>query len=171
MIRCAATVCPVLRHLQRLRRGCYPVVLRREAPYVHESTGVVSFVQVHPGLDECVAVFQATLADGLDQVLRDGDPYRQYSAFKAFTEFCGPNSFAGMHKADDPKQLVLFDVWADPFGLIGPDQFVTDFGHLTSARVVYRGKFTGQFAEDVRRGKYGVAEGVICKGGAGGPNL
>jgi hypothetical protein len=37
--------------------------------------------------------------------------------------------------------------------------------------VVYEGKLTGQFAEDVRRGKYGVAEGVVCKGGRGGPDV
>jgi len=65
----------------------------------------------------------------------------------------------------------LFDIWAESFGMIGPDQFVADFGYLPSARVVYRGKCTGQFAEDVRRGKYSVAEGVICKGGAGGTDL
>jgi len=135
------------------------------------TSGVESFVQAHPGLDECVSVFEATLADSIDQVLRASNHYCQFSAFKVFTEFCGPNSFAGMHKADDPKQLILFDVSAEPFGLIGPDQFVADFGHLPSARVVYRGKFTGQFAEDVRRGKYGVAEGVVCKGGAGGTDL
>jgi hypothetical protein len=135
------------------------------------TSGVESFAQAHPGLGERVDLFQATLADSIDQVLREGDPYRQFSAFKVFTEFCGPNSFAGMHKADDPKRLVLFDVWAEPFGLIGPEQFVADFGHLPSARVVYRGKFTGQFAEDVRRGKHGVAEGVVCKGGSGGTDL
>ncbi len=55
--------------------------------------------------------------------------------------------------------------------MVGPDQFVTDFGHLPIARVVYQGKFTGRFAEDVRTGKYGVAEGVVCKGGKGGPDL
>lgn len=133
--------------------------------------GVESFVQAHPGLEECVDVFQATLANGIDQVLRASDLYRQFSAFKVFAEVCGPNSFAGLHKTGDPKQLILFDVCAEPFGLIGPDQFVADFGHLPSARVVYRGKFTGQFAEDVRNGKYGVAEGVVCKGGTGGSDL
>jgi hypothetical protein len=30
---------------------------------------------------------------------------------------------------------------------------------------------TGKFADDVRTGKYGVAEGVVCKGGEGGPDL
>ena len=55
--------------------------------------------------------------------------------------------------------------------MIGPERFVADFGHLPIARVVYRGKLTGKFAEDVRTGKYGVSEGVVCKGGSGGPDL
>lgn len=51
--------------------------------------------------------------------------------------------------------------------MIGPGPFTEHFGHLPSARVVYRGRLTGKFAEDVRVGKYGVTEGVVCKGGAG----
>ena len=32
------------------------------------------------------------------------------------------------------------------------------------ARVVYKGKLTGKFIDDVRQGKYSVEEGVVCKG-------
>ena len=82
-----------------------------------------------------------------------------------FTEFLGPESFAGRHRPDDDMQLVLLDVMSAA-GMISPEQFVTDFGSLDAlARVVYRGKFTGQFAADVREGRYDVAEGVVCKGG------
>ena len=38
-------------------------------------------------------------------------------------------------------------------------------------RIVFQGKFTGQFTEDVRRGRYGVAEGVVVKGGNGGDDV
>ena len=55
--------------------------------------------------------------------------------------------------------------------MIGPKQFCADFGHLHVARVIYEGKLTGKFAEDVRTGKYGVSEGVVCKGGLGGGKL
>jgi hypothetical protein len=54
---------------------------------------------------------------------------------------------------------------------VGPRQFVDDFGHLDAARVVFQGKLTGQLAEDVRRGRFGVEEGVVCKGGRGGADL
>src|SRR5204863_6968087 len=107
----------------------------------------------------------------LGRVFRDNLHYQAIHGLKVFTEFLGPNSFAGLHKAGDPKRLVLFDVWGDGFGLIGSRQFVDDFGHLPVARVIYEGKLTGRFANDVRTGKYGVAEGVVCKGGKGGLDL
>jgi hypothetical protein len=133
--------------------------------------GLERFDTAHPGLRECVAVFRSALADGLERIFREYEGYQSFQAFTAFTEFLGPGSFAGMHRAGEAKRLVLFDVEAVGFGLLGPERFVDDFGHLPSARVVYRGRFTGQFADDVRRGKFGVAEGVVVKGGDGGVDL
>jgi hypothetical protein len=133
--------------------------------------GVHQFDEAHPGLEDCAGLFLASLADGLELVFRDSPTYAAFHEISAFTELFGPSSFAGAHKPGEPKGLVLFDVRAAPFGLVGPEAFVADFGHLKSAQVVYRGKFTGQLTEDVRRGKYGVAEGVVVKGGAGGDDL
>ncbi len=133
--------------------------------------GVEEFARRHAHLRECVDVFQRTLAEGLEKVFRGHPDYREFPALKVFTEFLGPNSFAGLHKEDDPKELRLFDVQADPLGMIGPRQFVSDFAHLHTARVVYEGKLTGKFTEDVRAGKYGVSEGVVCKGGSGGADV
>ena len=130
--------------------------------------GIKRFGQSHAHLLQSVEVFRATLADRIETVFREHSDYREFQSFKVFTEFLGPNSFAGLHKEDDPKELRLFDVWAEPLGIIGPNQFIKDFGHLHSARAVYEGKFTGQFTENVRLGKYGVNEGVVCKGGFGG---
>lgn len=133
--------------------------------------GVARFGAAHPGLEEAAPVFLATLAEPLDALLRDHPNYAAFTAIKAFTEFVGPNSFAGAHKPDDPKQTLLFDVWAEGYGFVSPPQFVADFGHLPSPKVVYEGKLTGTFLEAVREGKYGVAEGVVCKGGAGGEDV
>ena len=133
--------------------------------------GVEQFAVRHAHLRECVEVFRETLADGLERVFRECPAYAGFPSFKAFTEFLGPNSFAGLHKEDGPKELLLFDVWAEPFGMVGPVRFVADFGHLPSPAVVYQGKLTGKFAEDVRTGQYDVAEGVVCKGGDGGPDV
>lgn len=133
--------------------------------------GVEAFTRRHAHLRQSIDAFKSTLADGLEKVFLEHPSYAGYQSLKAFTEFLGPNSFAGLHKDGDPKELRLFDVWSEQFGMVGPRQFVTDFGHLPVARVVYEGRLTGQFAEDVRIGKFGVAEGVICKGGAGGPDV
>lgn len=133
--------------------------------------GVQQFEDAHPNLTGAAALFHSTLADGLEQVFLKEAWYTGYQNVKVFAEYLGPNSFAGLHKDDDPKDLVLFDVQADGYGMIGPKRFVADFGHLPSARVVYKGKLTGQFSEDVRRGKYNVREGVVCKGGAGGADV
>ena len=133
--------------------------------------GIAEFTAKHEHLREAPAVFRETLAEGLERVFRENPNYAEYSELTAFTEFLGPNSFAGLHKADDRKQVILFDVRAEGFGMIGPKQFVEDFAHLPAARVLYRGKLTGKFAEDVRRGVYGDIEGVVCKGGEGGEDL
>ena len=133
--------------------------------------GEAQFATHHAHLRQCVETFNRTLAEDLETVFRTNPAYRESDSFKVFTEFLGPNSFAGLHKENDPKEVRLFDVWSEPYGMIGPHQFVADFGHLPIARVVYKGKLTGQFAEDVRSGKYNVAEGVICKGGAGGKDV
>lgn len=132
--------------------------------------GVGQFVAKHAQSAGAAEVFEATLADGIEMVLRDNPTYQEYQSVKAFTEFLGPDSFAGLHKGGDAKRLVLFDVWADGYGFVGPRQFVADFGHLPSARVVCEGRLS-RFSEDVRSGKYGVAEGVVCKGGAGGTDV
>jgi hypothetical protein len=133
--------------------------------------GIERFLQEHGHLQQSVEVFWATLAEGIERIFRENPTYREFQSLKVFTEFLGPNSFAGLHHEADPKELRLFDVWAEPLGMIGPKQFVADFGHLHTARVVYEGKLTGKFAEDVRRGKYGVNEGVVCKGGTGGADV
>jgi hypothetical protein len=132
--------------------------------------GIDEFTRTHEHLREAPALFLATLAEGLERSFRH-NTYAGFTSLKVFTEFLGPNSFAGLHRAEEPKRLMLFDVWAEGFGMVGPWQLVDDFGGLPLARVVYEGKLTGKFADDVRTGKYGVAEGVVCKGGKGGPDL
>jgi hypothetical protein len=133
--------------------------------------GIEEFSRRHEQLRGCVDVFMSDLADSIDRLFREHARYREFQSLQVFTEYFGPNSFAGLHRAEDAKELRLFDVLAGPQGIIGPELFVADFGHLPIARVVYRGKLTGKFAEDVRLGKYDVAEGVVCKGGAGGEDL
>jgi hypothetical protein len=52
-------------------------------------------------------------------------------------------------------------------GFVSADEFVERFGHLGIPRVVHRGELTREFIADVRAGKFGTGEGVVCKGGEG----
>ena len=135
------------------------------------SDGVSAFARRHAHLSQCVQVFRDTLAGPAERVFRKHPVCREFQSLTLFAEFVGPRSFAGLHKEDDAKELVLFDVLAEPFGFVGPQAFVADFGHLPIAKAVYQGKLTGKFADDVRRGRYGVDEGVVCKGGLGADDL
>jgi hypothetical protein len=133
--------------------------------------GISEFKKRHAHLAQSVDVFNFTLAEKIAAIFTENPRYAAFPAAKVFTEFFGPNSFAGLHKSEDPKELRLFDVQMDPLGLIGPEQFVADFGRLPIPRIVYRGKLTGRFSDDVRSGRYGTMEGVVCKGGTGGDDL
>lgn len=143
----------------------------RRGEYNLNEHGITEFARDHAHLQAAPALFLATLSGGIARVFEENPCYAAFQSFKVFTEFLGLGSFAGLHKAEEAKELVLFDVWADGFGFIGPHQFVKDFGHLNIARVVYEGKLTGQFVEDVRNGKFNVPEGVVCKGGSGGADV
>lgn len=130
-----------------------------------DEMGISEFNQAHPGLEQAPELFKQIFADALQSIFSENSRYSSLEII-VFTEFFGSQSFAGMHKVEDQKRLVLFDVAIDT-GLIDPDQFLEEFGQLPVARVVYRGKFSGKFTSDVREGKFDVAEGVICKGGSG----
>jgi hypothetical protein len=145
--------------------GWYAFGTRRDR-FDLDDAGIKDFHNAHPGLDDAPALFLDGLKPRLNAVLQNCPTYQKNQEIKVFTEYLGERSFAGLHKPDDPKRLVLFDVEVDD-GMLGPDAFLDDFGALDAARVVYRGRLTGAFLHDVRAGRFGVAEGVICKGGDG----
>lgn len=120
----------------------------------------------HPALGEAYAVFADTVAEKLNRRLSEnkvvGDEVR------AFFEFLGPSSFAGLHRVGEQKRLVLIDVairLADGIALLGPDEFLGIFGKsgLDIAEVRYRVKFGGKLEGAIRDG--GGYEGIVFKGG------
>lgn len=142
--------------------GWYGFGTRRDR-FDLDETGITEFNAAHPGLEDAATIFLNSLAEPLTKVLEDNQFYDS-SEIIVFTEYLGPNSFAGKHKSGDDKQLVLFDVQVSA-GFLAPDLFVEHFSKLPIARVVYRGKLTGKFTTDVREGRFDVTEGVVCKGG------
>lgn len=82
-----------------------------------------------------------------------------------FFEFLTPGSFAGLHNMTGPFYLIAIDV-ATEEGLLDPFAFLRLFAgsEVPVPRVLYRGKFTGRLAQDVRSNKFGVLEGAVIKG-------
>ncbi|MEM7477011.1 MAG: hypothetical protein AAF483_18665 [Planctomycetota bacterium] len=128
-----------------------------------DETGIAEFNAAHSGLEDAAEIFLNKLAEPLQAIIAAQGCYDSTEII-AFTEYLGPNSFAGAHKAVDEKQLVLFDLQIAA-GILSPEMFVQDFAMLSIPRVVYRGKLTGKFTTEVREGKFRVSEGVVCKGG------
>jgi len=113
--------------------------------------------------NQAIPIFFDQIADEL--VYRVKQTVKNPQRITAFTEFFGPNSFAGNHEDADEKELKLFDVFLFQKGFIPPKKFVEMFDKLPwAAEVVYEGEITPKFIMDVRRGKYPVFEGVVAKG-------
>ena len=116
---------------------------------------------------KAVPLFLNNYADDLEKVFKHKS-FRNIQSIIVFTEFFGPNSFAGEHVDEDPKELRLLDVSLHKKGLLGPTEFLNRFGHLSFvAEIVYEGNLNDSFIASVRNGEYDVIEGVVCKGGSG----
>jgi hypothetical protein len=138
--------------------GWHTLGTRRDEFPLTES-GIAAFEEAHPELAGAAEVFVETLQPGASAAL---DALGLTEA-ALFAEFLGDGSFAGRHRAGEPKKLIVFDL-ETPSGFLPPEEFLKSLVALPTPRVLYRGKLTGEFAQSVRRGRYDVAEGVVCKG-------
>lgn len=131
----------------------------RRTSFSFSEQGNKDFCKEHPGLEEVYATFCS------DWKIPLGDHLATYFVGRiiCFFEFWGLNSFAGEHQAKDPKKLILFDVEVNR-ELLPPKEFIRWFKTFNTARLIYQGRFTGIFTEDVRNGRFNLNEGVVCKG-------
>lgn len=53
-------------------------------------------------------------------------------------------------------RIMILDVWANDLGFLGPNEFLAAFQGLPIPKVIYKGKITGKFSEEVKLGKYPV---------------
>ncbi len=117
-----------------------------------------SFLEGMGFFDDAPEIFNKTLLDSTIKIIQNCEEA------VLFTEFRGDKSFSGEHIRGDPKILHPIDLWIKGKGFMPPDEFVKSF----DITPIYRGKLTAKFAEDVRKGRLGVNEGVVCKGGTSG---
>lgn len=125
------------------------------------------FDETDPDFGEAIKIFNTTLSTDLESIFKQY--YRDSQEMTVFCEFFGENSFAGQHKPE-PHKLVLLDVDVYKHGFVSPREFVKVFCNELgdrAAQVIYEGNLNESFIKDVREGKYPVNEGVVFKGGSG----
>jgi hypothetical protein len=86
------------------------------------------------------------------------------SSIVAFTEFLGPNSFAGIHRKEDPKSLILFDIAVND-EILNPKDFMDITWDIKgAAKVICQTILDEELINRVQTGDFDVTEGIICKG-------
>jgi hypothetical protein len=127
-----------------------------------------------PFLGQVIRLILDGYGDRLARAFTDDPALRRPQEATAYFEFLGPHSFAGIHDpvelgvpANEPFRVVLIDVNLHRRGFVSAEEFIQRFAHLGTPRVVHRGELTGEFIADVRAGRFGTGEGVVCKGGEG----
>lgn len=118
-----------------------------------------------PLYNQAIQQFQDEIGPVVVDQVKSRRSLHKIERITAFTEFFGPSSFAGSHDETEPKELKLLDVFLFKVGFLSGREFAELFnGHSWSPEVIYKGKLTSQFIQDVRAGRYPVVEGVVCKG-------
>lgn len=126
-----------------------------------------------------IDIFKNKYGDDLEKIIKTNKEFKNVREVICFSEFFGPYSFGGQHDINhpalkmvnaphnDPKDVVLFDVNIHKKGMLSAKNFVTHFGHLDVAKIIYEGILDESLVCDIRTGKYPVFEGIIAKGGNG----
>ncbi len=117
----------------------------------------------HKEFSAAISLFMLKYAKELVYIFKSNPKYNKTKKAIVFCEWVGPHSFAGRHNPDDELDLILFDVNPIGKGIIPPKEFIEDFGHLGTPRMIYEGPLTLKFIESVRKNKYNLKEGVVCK--------
>jgi len=144
----------------------------RRTQFHFNKQGIEEFNKTHSELINAPQVFNDKFRDRFTTFLSQTKTWC-HQKWIVFTEFYGPNSFAGGHDPNDAfdntQTLTIIDVSINN-QFFTPEQLIEDVGNqgkFDIAKLVYSGKYNGQFTEDVRNGKYKVNEGVVVKSAIG----
>lgn len=119
--------------------------------------------ETDPMLGEAKSLVLDAYADALGRIFVK----QRMQHVVCFFELVGEGSFAGLHKNNEPHEVVLFDVAVDKRGIMDPRDFLKLFeDKVRTAALLYRGNPNSTFVEAVRSGQLeGMTfEGVVCKG-------
>ena len=114
-----------------------------------------------PILGESISLIKNKYQESLSKIFVD----KKWQSVICFFEFFGSSSFAGQHAADEPHDLILFDVNPYKQGILSPHLFYKYFGALDVPTLLYEGYLTPSIVEDIRNSTMASIsfEGVVCK--------
>lgn len=137
----------------------------RKSGWYKQGTRTRLFDATDTSFGSAFPIFAERLAEPLERVARA----QRWDRMIVFTEFWGPQSFAGLHEPNDPKRLTLFDVNPYKKGFLGPRDFLKLFDGLDIPAFLGVHRWTRGFVEQVRRNELpGITEeGVVGKAGEG----
>jgi len=83
-----------------------------------------------------------------------------------FFEYWGPSSFAGFHNFSEKMDVTLIDINPYKQGILTPDKYLDNFGHLDIAKVLYQGNVTTELFDAIKQSTLAgmTFEGCVCKG-------
>lgn len=134
----------------------------RRTAFEFNRNGLKEFAKFHHEISDMPLVFNDLFRDKLNLYFAN-DYIISKCYVILFMEYYGADSFAGMHNIHEDHILTPFDMMLNN-QMMNPENFYKHMAQFNCARLVYVGKYNGQFAEDVRNGKYNVNEGVVIKG-------
>lgn len=114
-------------------------------------------------LGDSVDIFMDKYSDNLNEIFFKDKYFRNIDKLTIFCEYFGENSFAGVHKPEDKKDVVMFDIILERYGFIKPKDFVELFKYVDIPRVIYQGNYNKELIEKIRNNTE-LKEGVVCKG-------
>jgi len=126
---------------------------------------------------EAVKIFKDKYSEPLCESLANRSKRSEFNGIDKITsyfEFFGEKSFAGFHYPDDPKDLVLLDVFLEKKGYLPPKYFMEIFSkqwYLRIAELIYEGNLNMEFANSIKDNDWNsptaiypsIKEGVVCK--------
>lgn len=116
---------------------------------------------------QMISAFKKGPAAALDDKFKKDKEFRDEREFIVFGEFLGKSSFAGRHKEDEQKEIIVFDVLRGHKNrrFVPPADFIKEFQTIIKIPdVIYVGNLNEPFIKNVRENTFNLNEGVICKG-------
>ena len=110
---------------------------------------------------ESVGIIKSKYEDDLGKIFVEN----KWQKAIVFFEFWGNNSAFGVH-AEEPHTVTLIDVNPYKKGILAPREYLSLFGHLDMAQLLYQGNANQDLIDSVKKStlKNMTFEGIVCKG-------